>query len=113
MYDFFYVPGDISILARPEVTHTLTIEYLYADDGSTAAPTHNSTHSVGENYSVTSPYIEGYIATRRVVSGTMPDHDVVVTVYYVAVGEGYEIIEDYGTPLGVGAVNINAGDCFE
>ena len=42
----------------------------------------------------------------------MPAYDVTVTVIYKKSGN-YIIIEDYDMPLGLGNVNLNAGECFE
>ncbi len=63
--------------------HTLTIHYVYAGGGE-AAPDYSATVAYGARYSVTSPTIEGYTASQTVVSGTMPDDDVTVTVTYTA-----------------------------
>ena len=43
----------------------------------------------------------------------MPNHDVEVLVLYLPVKGVYEIITDYDTPLGIGDVYINIGECFE
>lgn len=59
----------------------LTINYVYAD-GTTAATSHSETLTVGKDYSVTSPTINGYTADTPVVSGTMPAKNVEVTVTY-------------------------------
>lgn len=59
----------------------LTINYVYAD-GTTAATSHSETLTVGEDYTVTSPTIDGYTADTTVVSGTMPAENVEVTVTY-------------------------------
>lgn len=67
--------------------YNLTINYLDVNDNSVVAAQHNSTHAYGDAYSVTSPDVTGYTLADKsvndaVVSGTMPDHDVVVDVYY-------------------------------
>lgn len=59
----------------------LTINYVYAD-GTTAATSHSETLTVGEDYSVNSPEIEGYTPSKDTVSGTMPAENVEVTVIY-------------------------------
>lgn len=59
----------------------LTINYVYAD-GTTAATSHSETLTVGKDYTVTSPTIDGYTADKPVVSGTMPAENVEVTVTY-------------------------------
>ena len=59
----------------------LTINYVY-EDGSEAATSHSSTLTVGEDYSVNSPEIEGYTPSKDTVSGKMPANNVEVTVTY-------------------------------
>ena len=59
----------------------LTINYVY-EDGTTAATSHSETLTVGKDYSVTSPTIDGYKADKTVVEGTMPAENVTVTVTY-------------------------------
>lgn len=59
----------------------LTINYVY-EDGSEAATSYNETLTVGKDYTVTSPTIDGYTADTTVVSGTMPAENVEVTVIY-------------------------------
>lgn len=59
----------------------LTINYVY-EDGSEAATSYNETLTVGKDYTVTSPTINGYTADKPVVSGTMPAENVEVTVIY-------------------------------
>ena len=59
----------------------LTINYVYAD-GTTAATSHSETLTVGEDYSVNSPEIEGYTPSKDTVSGKMPAENVEVTVIY-------------------------------
>lgn len=59
----------------------LTINYVY-EDGSEAATSYNETLTVGKDYNVTSPTIDGYTADTTVVSGTMPAENVEVTVIY-------------------------------
>ena len=56
--------------------------------------------------------INGYRANQKVVEGKMPGRDLKVTVIYMPNGD-YIIINDYDTPLGLGNVNLNAGECFE
>ena len=66
-------------------TYTLTIHYIYADSTTVAvAPDYTATLEEGETYSVTSPVIDGFTANQTVVAGTMPAHDLVVTVIYTA-----------------------------
>ena len=60
---------------------TLTIHYLYAEDG-TAAEDHVESFVQGAAYSVTSPKISGYTVDKATVSGSMPAKDVTETVTY-------------------------------
>ena len=93
------------------IDYTLTIYYVY-EDGTTAALTYTEVLNVNDDYYVVSPVLEGYVASRRVVSGTMPANNVVYTVIYVPETETVEIDRD-GVSLNIGSVVMNAGDCFE
>ena len=88
----------------------MTIHYV-STEGETLADDYVAELTEGDAYSVTSPVIRGYTTTQRVVSGTMGETDIVVTVIY---SSGNLItIDMYGTPLGLGTVYIHQGDCFE
>ena len=93
------------------IDYTLTIYYVY-EDGTTAAPTYTEVLNVNDDYYVVSPVLEGYVASRLVVSGTMPANNVVYTVIYVPETETVEIDRD-GVSLNIGSVVMNVGDCFE
>ena len=74
-----------------------------------------------------SPEIENYIVDRALVAGVMPGHDVEIVVYYTPAGtivvekvpvekrekDKSYLIDDYGTPLGLGNVELNAGETFD
>ena len=60
---------------------SLTIHYVY-EDGTEANPDYTATLTVGDNYSVESPEINGYTASETTVSGTMPANNVVKIVTY-------------------------------
>lgn len=61
----------------------LTIHYLYAADSTVAHTKYVKTlMSEGEEYAVPSPVIANYTPDRDTVSGTMPNHNVVDTVFY-------------------------------
>ena len=74
-----------------------------------------------------SPIIENYIVDRALVDGVMPGHDVEIVVYYTPAGilvvekvpvekrekDKSYLIDDYGTPLGRGSVELNAGETFD
>lgn len=92
-------------------TYTLTVRYIYVG-GRQAAPTVTQIHVEGDNYNIVSPAIRGYTANVLRVRGTMPDHDVEYLVIYVP-GTGLTTIDDFETPLGLGNVVINIGDCYE
>ena len=102
VYDVIYTPRDF----------TLTIRYVTLD-GKEVAPSHQETLRYQDAYSVESPALDGMICTNKLVDGTMPARDVVITVIYVKKGNGLTIIDEYDVPLGLGQVAINAGDCFE
>lgn len=74
-----------------ETTVTLTINYLYAArvrstvGKKEAAPSVTRTLKVGETYSITSPAISGYTATRETVEGEITDEsetEININVYY-------------------------------
>ena len=64
--------------------HTLTIQYQY-EDGSQAAEPVVKTYEAGAAYQVVSPVIGGFYTDQAIVSGTMPDNDLTVTVTYLPV----------------------------
>lgn len=64
--------------------HTLTIQYQY-EDGSQAAEPVVKTYEAGAAYQVVSPIIGGFYTDQSIVSGTMPDKDLTVTVTYLPV----------------------------
>lgn len=72
---------DSSEYQPPVIGHTLTVNYLYADDNPAADPV-TQTIAAGEAYSIPSPEVAGYAPSIPVVSGTMPDEDLTVNVYY-------------------------------
>ncbi len=78
-------------------TYTLTIVYQY-EDGAEAAETYTAELYENDEYSVTSPAVEGYLADQLVVSGTMPAEAVTVTVTYTAIAAAeettYELVTD-------------------
>ena len=82
--------SDIVILVTyTRNSHTLTINYIYdesiADEtlrGTNAAASYSSNIKFADSYSVTSPTIENYALIKDVVSGSMPNADVTINVYY-------------------------------
>ena len=76
----------VTYTAIPPTTaeHTLTIQYQY-EDGSQAAEPVVKTYEAGAAYQVVSPIIGGFYTDQSIVSGTMPDKDLTVTVTYLPV----------------------------
>jgi len=62
-------------------TRTFTINYLYSENNP-AADSVTQEIVPGEEYSIPSPEIEGYAASIPLVTGTMPDEDLTIDVYY-------------------------------
>jgi hypothetical protein len=80
-YNDYTVAKSGSAIGIYALTHTLTINYVYAD-GTTAAETHVGQIPEGVDYTVESPEIEGYNVDQATVSGAMGTADVTVTVTY-------------------------------
>lgn len=82
-----YVTGVVSentthyITCTPK-TYTLTIDYVFAADYSKAAETYTASIRYGDSYVIESPQLEKYLASRILVSGTMPSHDEHIVVTY-------------------------------
>ena len=106
------------IIEEHQTIYRLTIYYIYLD-GSTAAPTYTEQLEAGAEYSVPSPKIEGYRPTLYLVAGVMPARDMEYTVIYIPGNSDddddidYFTIEDYETPLGLGASIMNIGVSVE
>ena len=64
--------------------YKLTINYKF-NNGTRAANSIVKEFEAGDNYSVTSPTINNYVADIKVVSGQMPAEDKVITVIYTPV----------------------------
>ena len=69
------------IFATPVDMHTVTVDYVY-EDGSEAAPSASGVYAVGDAYEFTPPTIAGYAAIPEIVSGTVGNAPVKVTVTY-------------------------------
>ena len=95
---------------EPRRTFNLTINYVYQNGKRAAASYNRGGLKNGETFDITSPVIAGYTASETVVSGTIYNRDIKVTVIYTADGVN---LDDYGVPLGLGNITINVGDCFE
>jgi uncharacterized repeat protein (TIGR01451 family) len=122
------VAGTITRDTEVTVTYTrnsynLTINYVSTATGTVMSAPYTAAVPYGETYNVATPAIGGYTRTLAAVTGTMPGRDVQVTVFYTPIPApvrptdpqpvGATIIEDYDTPLGLGAVSLNAGDSIE
>ena len=95
---------------EPRRTFNLTINYVYQNGKRAAASYNRGGLKNGEMFDITSPVIAGYTASETVVSGTIYNRDIKVTVIYTADGVN---LDDYGVPLGLGNITMNVGDCFE
>ena len=95
---------------EPRRTFNLTINYVYQNGKRAAASYNRGGLKNGETFDITSPVIAGYTASETVVSGTIYNRDIKVTVIYTADGVN---LDDYGVPLGMGNITMNVGDCFE
>lgn len=116
------VTGDVTIdLVYIAIPYKLTIYYIYYEDGSTAAPTHEEILYYGDEFRVQSPDISGYLATEATVFGTMGEHDLVYTIIYVpwrnkrgsSSGTGASAPAAPATPVNLTHIDLNVGDCFE
>ena len=106
--------GTLTVTERPQPeprrTFNLTINYVYQNGKRAAASYNRGGLKNGETFDITSPVIAGYTASETVVSGTIYNRDIQVTVIYTADGVN---LDDYGVPLGLGNITMNVGDCFE
>ncbi len=102
-------------------TYNLTVNYRY-ENGSQAAQSLTRSLTAGSSYEITSPTIEGYTADRPIVSGTMPEEDLTVTVTYTAVPppepQTYNLTINYRYENGSQAVqpvtrSLTAGSSYE
>ena len=123
--------GNVAEVTVPtdDTVYTVVVHYYYLSDGSTAAPDQSMTGlHPGEFYEFFSPDIEGFWTLTEIVSGTMPAHNVEITVFYIGtdimrpddvveedgmVHPTLVVVNEYGTPLSVGGSTRNVGDCFE
>ena len=106
--------GTLTVTEKPKPeqrrTFNLTINYVYQNGKRAAASYNRGGLKNGETFDITSPVIAGYTASETVVSGTIYNRDIKVTVIYTADGVN---LDDYGVPLGLGNITMNVGDCFE
>ena len=91
--------------------YSLTIRYIDRETGAEVASTYyQGGLKIGDYYEVVSPKVADKTPSIGTVKGSMPAHDMVVTVYY---GTGTIIITDYETPLGAPGCGAETGECFE
>jgi hypothetical protein len=107
-----------------DTEYTLTINYIFLGGGQ-AAPTATITGVTGTAYNVANPVIAGFTPVvggfaAAAVAGTIGNADQTITVIYVANpapdapdGDALVEIDDFETPLGLGDVFINTGECCE
>lgn len=100
--------------------YTLTIHYYYKDTEDSVFPDHSEQVSFGGTYSVASPEVEGYVAERSVVSGTMDAVDgKVETVYYDSTANTLTVIYQKQEPDGTVSEwkryteTVNTGDEYQ
>ena len=98
------------IVRYKPLPNKLIIRYVYLD-GKKAHETYDKTVLTGEDYSIDSPEIPGYIAMRIRVAGTNPGRDEEYMVIYVP--EGTEMEPDPDTPLGLATTYLQIGICLE
>ncbi len=78
------IAGDGSLILKVYYrrnSHKLTVEYVMSD-GTTAPDKYTEDLKYGDDYSVKTPEVLGYTPNKTLVSGTMPDTDVVERVVY-------------------------------
>ncbi len=124
------------------LTHTVTIIFKDITTGQEIlVPVTLEKLPNGTEWSYQIPEIEGYfkLTTEEFVTGIISGKDIVITIFYAPVGpepsgessEGYDEpegdsyqgqtyvtyqlvdIEDLETPLGLGGLNLNVGECIE
>lgn len=86
--------AEYTVLYTPiRVNHTVTIHYIY-ENGRTAHEDYTGEYAEGEEFSITSPVIDGYRRDIAVVSGKMSDHDREFTVIYSVINNVGPITPD-------------------
>ena len=117
------------IIEEVQTIYRLTVYYIYID-GTPAAPTITKQLNVGTNYNVPSPTIPDYTPSAPFVAGEMPARNIEYTVIYIPLPHSedqpdpdqttkqdqpytYYTIDDYDTPLGLGATYMHIGICIE
>ena len=120
------VPDTPEIIELQETLKTvfrLTISYVYVD-GSPAAPAYDVTLQGGTEYSIPSPSVKDFTASKQTVGGVMPMRDIEYSVVYLSAEEEIPefpysempelfTLDDYEAPTGLGFSVANVGICFE
>lgn len=78
-YDYDTVTYDGKAIPKE---YTVTINYIYKEDGTPAAEPYTAKILSGTEFSVDSPEIDEYTPDQAKISGTMPAKDTIYTVYY-------------------------------
>lgn len=79
--EYTYTMATAEPTATPQFS--LTINYVYDDNGSTAYQQFTGTFKTGDAYSVKSPVIDGFKPSVELVEGTMNDKNIEITVRYL------------------------------
>ena len=101
-----------------KTAYTLTVNYVY-ENGTTAAESFTQKYYWDDTYSVDSPVIDGYIADKATVSGTMQKANTEITVTYTKLeAEKYPLIIYYKYEDGTDAAasysaTLEAGASYE
>lgn len=101
-----------------KTAYTLTVNYVY-ENGTTAAEAFTQKYYWDDTYSVDSPVIDGYIADKATVSGTMQKANTEITVTYTKLeAEKYPLIIYYKYEDGTDAAasysaTLEAGASYE
>lgn len=80
-YIRFLDANSLTLSVVPPSSYMLTINYLY-NEATIAADPVTQTLAAGAEYSIPSPEIDGYTPSIPIVTGTMPDEDLTIDVYY-------------------------------
>ena len=96
--------------------YTLTVRYIHLN-GTASAQTYQARMMAGEDYSVASPAVEGYVMSNNRVSGRMEYRDTTVTVLYIpedmAAVNTLILLDEYEVPLGLDNLFAQMGLCTE
>ena len=97
---------------EPIPVHRITVSYRYLTGGE-AAPDTTLDLPEGEGFDIPSPEIPGYRPSMVRITGTVEGRDASWLVIYVPGGTSLVTLDELDTPLGLGSVIINEGECLE